>query len=120
MKGKGLHHKQRIALALRFTGFALIAASLAGASLRANMPAALAAPVASMGNLIAALDALPVAGSPAPSPSPSPSPAPALAASSPSGAGVMRGGPLTFGVSGNLAVGERVQQSTFGAGAATG
>ena len=120
MKGKGLHHKQRIAHALRFGGFALIAASLAGASLRSNVAAALAAPLASVGNLVAAMDALPVAGSPAPSPSPSPASAQALAAAPPSGGTVMRGGPLTFGVSGNLSVGERVAQSAFGAGAASG
>src|SRR5579883_2966042 len=116
MKGKGLHHTRRIAHALRFAGFALIAASLGGAALRSNVPAALAAPLATAGGVIETLAALPISGSPAPSPSPSPTAGPASAEAQT----MARGGPVTFGLSGNLAVGERMQQSTFGTGAPGG
>ncbi len=91
------HSLRRLALALRRLGLFLVIVAVCGLALRSQ-------PAAALGVWIA--DIVPPALKPAPGPSASP-PAPPRFAS-------MRGGPLTFSLSGALTVGERSQSSTRG------
>lgn len=111
---------RRLALALRAAGLALIVVSLSAALLRSGAGSALAQvmPVPGLGTPIpegtptplAPVTPTPIPAPSAPTPSPTPTPKPA----------VVRGGPLTFTLSGSLMLGEQASSSTRGDSSAPG
>lgn len=104
---------RRLALALRAAGLTLIVVSICAALLRSGAGAALAQvmPVPGLGTPIPEGSA-----SPTPSPAPTASAAPAapLPATPAPRPEIVRGGPLTFTLSGSLTLGERSSSSTRG------
>ena len=113
--------RRRLAHGLRFTGLAMMAGALTAAGLRSDVPAALAAPVQTVASLVTA--GVPPAATGTESPVPveaapvAATPAPILSSAPAQPAQTTRGGPLTFGVSGNLSVGEHMLTSSFAGGA---
>jgi hypothetical protein len=93
---------------LQILGCVLMLGSIVAAlGSAASADADILAPISQ--SIVAAVDAV-TGASPAPSPSPSPSPTP----SPTPGLQNARGGPLSFGLSGNLALGETSETTTFG------
>lgn len=103
---------RRLALALRAVGLALIVVSLCSALLRSGAGSALAQvmPVPGLGTPVPEGSPTPV---PTNTPVPTPTPPPLPATPTPRPA-VVRGGPLTFTISGSLSLGERSSTSTRG------
>jgi hypothetical protein len=117
---------RRLAFGLRATGLALVAASVTAALLRSGAGSALAHPGLAMRQLVAQVMPVPGLGTPVPEEPVTPSPLPTAGASptprptptpKPS---VVRGGPLTFSLSGNLSFGERSFLSSRGDASALG
>ena len=117
---EGRHRLRRLAFTLRAVGLALIVVSLSAALLRSGAGSALAQvmPVPGLGTPVpegtpsptasAGPTAAPGPSTPAPSPTPMRKPA------------VVRGGPLTFTLSGSLSLGEHGSSSTRGDSSAPG
>jgi hypothetical protein len=108
--------RRRLALALRAAGLALIAFCLSGAALDSGLEPTLAAPFVSVAHtVVAQLTA--AAGVAAPAP-PTPAPATPVPGATPSPApSLARGGPITFELTGALALGERFQNDLRSDGA---
>ncbi len=112
---RGRDFQRRLARGLRFTGLTMMAGSLTAAGLRSDIPAAIAAPIQALAQIAAqALPAAPIAASAGSTPAPILPSTP-----KPSEKAASRGGPLTFAMSGNLALGEHMLSSSF-AGSDTG
>lgn len=110
---------RRLALSLRAVGLALILASISAALLRSGAGFALAQqvmPVPGLGTPVPEGTATPA---PSPTPLGTPTPAPARPTPTPKPA-IVRGGPLTFTMSGSLTLGERSSSSTRGDASAPG
>jgi hypothetical protein len=107
---EGWRRRRRLAYGLRAAGLALMLVSLCAALLHSGAGAALAQvmPVPGLGTPIP--DTPPTA-SPAPAP---PSPTPAPLPMPIRQLGMVRGGPLTFSLTGSLSLGERSSSSTRG------
>ena len=106
---EGRQNLRRLAITLRAVGLALIATSLTGTLLHTEAGRALAQqvmPVPGLGTPVPE-------GTPTPTAAPSATP-PAAPASTPKPAAVVRGGPLTFRLSGSLSLGEMNSSSTRG------